>query len=257
MRPVRCVLAILSKKRSGASFAMTLQTFMAKALAAFQSTSWACSGVTTCKPLPPVVLQKLTRLRVFQPISDFMRAGDHLFKRHVRRRVEVENQPAGLLRVKGLAIPGVHLQRVKLSPGDQRLHPVELQVGPGVPRHCDRIDQTGLPLAAMALEKAFLCAHPIRKADDRAWASANMRNHPRPDRLVILGEVELGHGLAVVSVRPQRLAGVGKRDVHDDGRAAGANRSRPGGVTAYRGWSLRADISMSSPSRQRHATHRS
>ena len=63
MRPVRSFLAMLMK-RFGAASAIALQTPFANAFASAQlglAPSTRASGVTTCRPFPPVVLQKPIR----------------------------------------------------------------------------------------------------------------------------------------------------------------------------------------------------
>ncbi len=57
MRSLRSRFSGLTVKRSGAAVAKFEAIFLVKALSSAQSTS-RFSGATTCKPLPPVVLQK-------------------------------------------------------------------------------------------------------------------------------------------------------------------------------------------------------
>ena len=79
MRPVRCFFDMLMRYRSGLSLAMCVQTAWAKALASFQPRSLPSltfSGVTTCRPLPPVVLQKDDEAELFEPVAHFLGRGD-------------------------------------------------------------------------------------------------------------------------------------------------------------------------------------
>src|SRR5271166_2031606 len=43
-----------------------------------------------------------------------------------------------------------------------------------------------------------------------------MRHHPRPDRLVIARQIELGDGPAIAAVGPQHLVGLGDCYTHDE-----------------------------------------
>ena len=62
--------------------------------------------------------------------------------------------------------------------------------------------------------KNCLTVDAVGRADDRARPALEMADHPVADRLEIAREIELGDGLAVAGVRPQRLVGLGDDDAH-------------------------------------------
>ena len=108
---------------AGVSVAMAAQTARAKSLAAGQSPSFAQIGVTTCKPLPPVVLQAA---------PDLPGAGDHLVERDVRRRIEVEDQASGpRTRTARRSKDAAPRRRSGSRPPGPRRHGPKTNAGPG------------------------------------------------------------------------------------------------------------------------------
>ena len=89
----------------------------------------AASGVTTCSPLPPVVLQKLTRPSSSRRSRISRAASTTVAKGTSGTRIEIEDQAAGHLRLLRRAVPGMQLERADLGDGRQTLDPVDLQVG--------------------------------------------------------------------------------------------------------------------------------
>jgi hypothetical protein len=97
--------------------------------------------------LPPVVLQKETRPSASSR-SRTSRAASITWSKDVRRRVEVEDQPAGDLRLERLAVPRVQLHRPDLGHGGQGLDAVDLQVGLVVAEHLTSVISAEEPLPA-------------------------------------------------------------------------------------------------------------
>lgn len=74
---------VLSRKRSGSSFAIHRQRACANAFASFQLTlsfDLDRSGTTTCKPLPPVVLAEPFHADVLEALPHFPGGMDHFGK---------------------------------------------------------------------------------------------------------------------------------------------------------------------------------
>src|SRR5438270_6551944 len=76
----------------------------------------------------------------------------------------------------------------------------------------------------MALEELFVALDPAGHADDRARPTFNVLNQPVADGFVVLGEIELGNRLVVMSVGPERPVRMGDHDAHD---GHGATRRPP------------------------------
>jgi hypothetical protein len=76
---------------------MAEHTAYAKTLASSQprpSFSFTASGVTTCRPLPPVVLQKGDKAQRPEPILQLLGRCDHAVETKVGRWIKVEDEPA-------------------------------------------------------------------------------------------------------------------------------------------------------------------
>ena len=101
---------------------MCEQTACANALASFQpnlSSPLTESGVTTCRPLPPVVLQNVTEPELFQPLLYLLGRLDHHVKANVRRRIEIKHQATRQRRMMGLVVPGMIFDGGDLRSSDQ------------------------------------------------------------------------------------------------------------------------------------------
>src|ERR1700735_2879962 len=189
MRPFLCALAMLIRYRFGASAAIALHTLIAKPLASGQLRPSASIGVTTCRPLPPVVLQKLTRPRSWRR-SRISRAP----------AMTSSNRTSGAKSFKRLTVPGAQLQPSDLGCGDECFNTVELEIRLPVTPHRDRGDQVRLALAGVALEEPLFAGDPIGEPDDRAGAPPDVCNQPVPDRLIKAGKIEFAYGPPLVRV---------------------------------------------------------
>ena len=97
----------------------------------------------------------------------------------------------------------MQFQRPGLGRRDKRLDPVELEVGLAVAPDLDLGDQRRLALAAVPLEEVLLAVDAVRHADHRAGPALDMVDHPRADGFIVLRQIELGDGRAVLGVGPQ------------------------------------------------------
>ena len=149
---------------------MCVQTACAKALASSQPKSLPSltfSGVTTCRPLPPVVLQKATRPSCFEPVAHFLGGGDDGREGNVGGGVQVEHKAPGKRWMMRLAIPGMELHGRDLRHGDEALDAIDLQVGLAIAFDGGELDQVGNAGHGVALEE-LLVIDAVRRADDGA-----------------------------------------------------------------------------------------
>ena len=173
--------------------------------------------MTTCNPLPPVVLQKDSRPNLLQAIAYFQRGRDDGSEFHLGRRIEVEHQSTGNFRIALGAVPGVQLERADLRDGDERLDAVDLHIGRLVALHLDEGEQIRNAGHRVAL-KELLAVDSVRSAHQRTWPAPQMRQQPVADSFVVPGEVELRGGTARSCLRPHHLVRAGERHSHHDVR---------------------------------------
>ena len=107
----------------------------------------------------------------------------------------------------------MQLQATDLRHRRQPLDLIDLQIGFAIARDLGELHEIGGTRHRMALEE-FFTADAVGCAENRARTALEVGNHPFPDRLEILREVELGNGLAVATVGPQRLLGLRDRNTH-------------------------------------------
>ena len=168
------------------------------------------SGVTTCRPLPPVVLQKAF-MPSFSRRSLRSRAASTTrtnFTSGAGSRSKTSRP--GTLRMARLAVPRVQFDAAHLRCSDQRLHAVELEIGLSIPRDLDEADQVRSAGHRMALEES-LAADAVRNAHERTRPSLQVLDHPGTGLLEILREIELGHRFRIAGIGPKRLVGVRNR----------------------------------------------
>ena len=96
--------------------------------------------------------------------------------------------------------------RRDLRHGNQALHVVDLQIGLAVTVDHRLLDPPGQAPRRVAL-KPFFMVDTVRRANDRAGAPFEMRDHPGPDAFEIAGEFEFRHRAAPLCGRPQFLFG--------------------------------------------------
>src|SRR5690606_845970 len=105
--------------------------------------------------------------KLLQAVADFPRGLDHHLERYVGRRIEVEDQAARLLGLKGLAVPRVKLKSAGLGGGDQSLDTIELDIGLAIPPDLDLGDQRRLALGRVSLEEFLRAVDSIGHSDHR------------------------------------------------------------------------------------------
>ena len=193
---------------------MCVHRSLAKRLAVAQSSvprrGWA-SGVTTCSPLPPVVLQKATSPRASQSLADLARGVHDVVEVDVGCGIEVEHEASRHLRIAGLAVPGMQLDAAHLRDRDQPLDTVHLQVRLRVAAYFHQLQQVRRPRHRMPLEET-LALDAVGRPQDRTRPPFEVRDHPLADGLEVAREIELGHAPRVARVRPQRLVGIRDAD---------------------------------------------
>ena len=79
------------------------------------------SGVTTCSPLPPVVLQNEMSPSVSRRVAHLLGGCDHGREGNVGSRIQIEHKATGQRGMVRLAIPGVEFHGRDLGHGDQAL----------------------------------------------------------------------------------------------------------------------------------------
>ena len=136
-------------------------------------------------------------------------------KLYVRRRIQIEHQPAGNVRLPGGAVPRVYFERAYLRDCGERLDAVDLYVGGTIALDLDQFEQVGHSRHGVPLEE-LLPGESIRCSDEGAGPALQMRQHPRPHHLEVAGEVQLGHRLTVARIGPERFVRLRNRDAHDD-----------------------------------------
>ena len=90
----------------------------------------------------------------------------------------------------------MELHRGDLRHGDQPLDTIDLEVGLPVALDRRQLDEVGHARASHGVGKSFWCVDPIGRADDGAWPAPDVLDHPGTDLFEILGEIELGDGMA-------------------------------------------------------------
>src|SRR4026209_2384627 len=225
MRPVRSFFAMLSTYRSGLSSTICAQTACANAFASGQRTLLrfaGASGVTTCSPLPPVVLQNVAKP------SDSSRS---LSSRAAA--ITASNESSGLGSRSKTRRPGTSGWSGAPHRTRQPSDAIDLQIRLVVAGDPRQRQQVRSSFHGVTLEKA-LPVDAVRRANDRAGASLDVPHQPLADALEVAGEIELGDGLAVGGVRPQRLVGLGDRYAHHDvGFVARSRTTRRAACLAY------------------------
>jgi len=116
---------------------------------------------------------------LLESLAYLERGRDDGIEFHVRRRIQVEDQSPGDLRIVGCAVPGMEFQRSHLSDGGQRFDPIDLHVGGPVAPHLDQFKQLGHAGHGMTL-KELLAADPVRCAHEGTRAAGQVRHHPSP-----------------------------------------------------------------------------
>src|ERR1700676_3349011 len=101
----------------------------------------------------------------------------------------------------------MQLERADLRDCPKPLDAIDLQIGFVVAENLDQFQQIGCPAHGMALEEV-LALDAVRRADQRAWPSLDVSDHPFANRLEIAGEIEFCDGFAVASVRPHLFLGM-------------------------------------------------
>ena len=132
---------------------------------------------------------------------------DDIGKFDIRRRIEIEHQPARDIGRIRRAIPGMQFEAADLRHRRETLDAIDLQIRLAIAGDFHQLQQLRGARHRMALEE-FLAADAIGRADDGAGPALQMADHPAADRLEITREIELGHALAVAAVRPQLLVGL-------------------------------------------------
>ena len=130
----------------GLSSAICAQTRCAKFLATGQRTAFlpSVSGVTTCRPLPPVVLQKHIKTDAFRADRECPRRAAITASNVTSGAGSKSNtrRPGGFRIVAG-AIPGMQFQRADLRHGSQGLEPIDLHIRGLVAAHLHEVEQVG------------------------------------------------------------------------------------------------------------------
>ena len=165
------------------------------------------SGVTTCKPLPPVVLQKETRPSCSSRLAHFLGGGDDGREGNVGGRVQVEHKAPGKRWMVRLAIPGMELHGRDLRHGDEALDAIDLQVGLAIAFDRGELDQIGNAGHGVTLEE-LLAVDAVRRADDGAGPPLEMLDHPGTDLFEIGGQISLGDGASPFSAGQSALSGL-------------------------------------------------
>ena len=100
-----------------------------------------------------MVLQKLSRPTRRQPLPHLLGGLDHLGKIDIRRRIEIEYQPARHVGRIRRAIPGMQFEPADLRHRGQPLDAVDLQIGLAVAGDLDQFQQLRGAGHRMALEE--------------------------------------------------------------------------------------------------------
>ncbi len=162
-----------------------------------------------------------------QPVAHLPRRLDHRIEADVRRRIEVEHQPARRLRIAGLAVPGVIFDAAALGGRDEGLGGVELKVRLAVARHGGEGDQRRGAGPRVPLEEPLVAFDAVRGAHQGTRPALEVDQHPFGDLFEIAGELDLGDRGDVAGGGPQDLGGIGDGDAQHH-RAAFGRRRRPG-----------------------------
>jgi hypothetical protein len=122
-----------------------------------------------------------------------------------RRRVEVENDAVWLAQPVGAGEPHVRRDRVLADQVDERVGAADQRVRElaAALLHLHPADPAGVVLGHVLLEEA-LAADAVGKALQAQRPVADVRQHPLRHRLVVVGQIGLGHAV----VREQQLVGV-------------------------------------------------
>src|SRR3954453_12218406 len=92
---------------------------------------------------------------VLEPVAYVLGRLDHLGEIDVRRRVEIEHQPARRVRLVGRTIPWMQFEPRDLRDRGQTLDAVDLQIGLAVAGDFYRFQQIGHALHGMALKETL------------------------------------------------------------------------------------------------------
>ena len=164
------------------------------------------SGTTTCRPLPPLVRQKLGK-PIASSLSRMSSAAATISGTvDALAGVEVEDELVGMQRVGLGGAPGVQLDGGHLGHGDQALQVVDGEVGGAVGGAV--ADAGGHGAVAVLLEE-MLAVDALGAAHDRQRAVGQAGQGVVGDRLPVFDEVALG------DAGPQRAVGVGQGDALD------------------------------------------
>jgi hypothetical protein len=185
---------MFTTKRSGSSAAMRSHRVRAKALAVGQSSFplGLASGVTTCRPFPPVVLQKAMRptsssrsrtSRAAAMTSSNVTSGAGSRSKISRR--------ASRVREGGSSRGGIRSRRSGRGPPGPRAG--HLDIGLVVAEDLDLRQQVRRASPRMTLKEPF-ALDAVGSANDRAWPPLDVAHHPGRDGLQILRQFQLGDG---------------------------------------------------------------
>ena len=192
IRPVLARFAIVSVYSAGLAFVMAAATPAANALASSQD-AFGRSGTTTCRPLPPDVLTKLTRSRPCEVIAHVDRTLNDRVPADALSRIEVEDEAIGLLRVRQRGAPWMDLENAGLNQGEKAREVLDRHSL--VITHADPLDQILIEARpGVLLEKALLL-RSAWAAQERQRPVHDLRQDPIGDLRIELSEPELGDAL--------------------------------------------------------------
>ena len=180
-------------------------------------------GSTTCRPLPPVVLTKLSSFRSLQPLAHLARRGDHVVPCRRRGR-DRDRTPGGWPpRDARWSSRAVDLQHAGLRQRDQAAADRRSR---STCRRRARARACSC-LSSMPAEACFWKKHcpldAVGAAHQRQHAAGDVRPHPVPDLLVIFRQ----HLLGDAGVLPIDPVGMGERHAGDRDRLRFLRAARP------------------------------
>ena len=107
----------------------------------------------------------------------------------------------------------MQLQPAALRHRRQPFDPIDLQIGFAIARDLGEFQQVRTTRHGVALKEG-LALDAVGRAHHGARPALDVADHPVADGFEIPGKIELGDGLAIAAIGPQRLVGFGDDDAH-------------------------------------------
>src|SRR5262249_27273518 len=139
-----------------------------------------CSGVTTCSPLPPVVLQNATRPSASRRSLSSRAAAITVSKPTSGLGSRSNTSRPGTSACPGSGVPRTTPDASLCRPRRTPLEPIDLQIRLAIAGYARQREQIRRALHRVPLEEA-LSADAVGRADDRARPPLDVRQQPFAD----------------------------------------------------------------------------